>query len=84
MEDLILVVYIGIKNVPPPELDNFINRVVDIMESNPNHPLTYYIPVQEQDSRMECLNPRIISKEELISTKKTLEEITKILEELKK
>jgi len=45
---------------------------------------TFYVPIFEGDTRIECINPKLIGEDEYLKVKKILEENQKIVDNLLK
>ena len=73
MEKLILVHYV---NAPKSSCERYSDQLPE--DDNISH---FIIPIIEGESRIECLNPRLVSDEEYQKAKKVLENITNIQKE---
>lgn len=62
MEKLILVVYIYVGNINESELEKFMDRVVQSLRDETRDIIV--IPVRNGETRVECINPKIISEDE--------------------
>lgn len=76
----ILVIYVGVAGVRSEDITDYVNKVAAKIT-----PVTFegeiiYIPVQSNDTHIECVNPKYITEEQLI-IENTLK-IKKLNEEL--
>ena len=74
-ESKILVIYVGVANIRSEDIPSFVEQVSDRIV-----PLTFLgeiiiIPTQTIDSRIECINPKYITDENLINENSILMKI---------
>lgn len=62
-EKLILVHYINIGNLSIDQVEEFINKVRKMTDGVDDN-MSYYIPVRDSESRVECINPKLVDKDE--------------------
>lgn len=80
MENKILVIYIGVAGIRSEDITEYSQKIVaKIMPSTFNGEVIV-IPIQSYDTKIECINPKYITNEELI--KKHTEMMKKLQEEL--
>lgn len=80
MNNNILVIYIGVAGIRSEDISEFVNKVTSKIS-----PVTFEgeiitIPVQSYDTRVECINPRYVTDEDLIAENMSM--IKKLREEL--
>ena len=82
MEKIILVAYINVKDMP-------ISITLEILESarenlgpKDDNILFYVVPVTEHDNKIECLNPKLVSEQDFLEAKKSLDIIQEKLNSL--
>jgi hypothetical protein len=63
---LILVYYIGVINVEPPEIPEYMKKVRDKISIPDFNGHSIFIPVNTYDTKIECINPKYITEKELI------------------
>ncbi len=71
MEKLILVHYV---NAPKSSCERYSEQLPE--DDNISH---YIIPITDGESRIECLNPKLVSEEDYLEAKKVLENIRNIV-----
>lgn len=79
---LILVFYIDVSRIYEGDVPAFMNEVATDLSKNDDGTDKYFIPVYEGDSRLECINPVMISEEEYADVKRKIDEIDKIFKDL--
>jgi len=66
MDKLILVVYGNVGSLSPNEIQEYIAQVNRYVASPTNEYITMVVPVRDQETRIECINPKFITNEEMI------------------
>jgi hypothetical protein len=89
METKILVIYIGIAGIRSEDIEKFVRKVTNKISPTTLQCEIITIPVQDVNTRIECINPKYITDESLINEhteimKKLQEELNCQLEILKK
>lgn len=79
---LILVFYIDVSHVCKEDIPDYMSEVASELSKNDNNTDKYFIPIYEGDSRLECINPVMLSEEEYVSVKQKVNEIDKIFKDL--
>lgn len=77
MENKILVLYVGVALVRTADIPNYVQEVVKRIMPDTFNGEIITIPIQSVDSRIECINPKYITKKELIK------EHTEMIEKLR-
>ena len=84
-DKLILVHYIDTGNMINSEILTFIEKVTKKISSNKDEHLSYIIPIKGE-SRVECINPKLIDKDEykihLKKLKRAEKEFYKVIESM--
>jgi hypothetical protein len=62
----ILVIYVGVANVQPEDISDFCHRVAKKIIPTSFIGEVILLPVQSLDTRIECINPKYITDEELV------------------
>lgn len=77
MDKLILVFYIDIRDFSFfEERDSYINEMSEkIADLNKDENILYYVVPAKAVSRVECLNPKLLSEQEYESVKQQLDEV---------
>lgn len=76
MEHKILVVYVGVAGIRSEDIDSFVHKIVAKVIPSTFEGEIIVMPTQSPDTRIECINPKYITDEELIA------EHTKLMNEL--
>lgn len=79
---LILVFYIDLSRIHKEDIAAYMNEVATDLSKNDDGTDKYFIPIYEGDSRLECINPVMISEEEYTEVKRKIDEIDKIFKDL--
>lgn len=77
----IFVAYIGIQNVRSEDIDYYMHAVLERIKPESFEGEIIGIPIQSIDNRIECINPKYITNEDLISEHTKL--INKLNEQLR-
>ena len=65
MDKLIIAVYLNVRNMTMEEIREFMVRTRDTVSSPTNEYITMVVPVKNKDTRIECLNPKYITGDEI-------------------
>ena len=66
MEHKILVVYVGVAMIRSEDIDNYVHRVASKIIPTTFEGEIIIIPIQDINTRIECINPKYITEPELI------------------
>lgn len=81
----ILIAYINVGGVNDSDLSAFIQEAVDNLKPKEDDSILFYaVPVRGEESRLECINPKLVSEEEFEKARLACEKITEKLKELMK
>jgi hypothetical protein len=80
MENKILVAYVGVRGIRSEDIDTFVHKVVSKIIPTTFEGEIIIIPVQLFDTKIECINPKYITEENLL--KEHTELMKKLNEEL--
>ncbi len=84
-DKLILVAYINIGNINDADVSTFVAETAQNLKPKEDDSILFYvIPVRGEESRLECVNPKLVSEEEYEKAKRACEKITEKLKELTK
>jgi len=89
IEQIILVHYINVGNISMEDVEPFIQKIAIKMRPKPEEQChSYFIPIRNGDTRVECINPKLIGEDEFKKAKDTLdkaqEEFIKVIDEVNK
>lgn len=81
-DKLILVHYINIGNVNRATAQQEMYHYLEMIQGTGNDITHYVLPVKDpQKTKIECINPKLITEEEYVNVKTILDRNTKILNE---
>lgn len=85
MEKIILVFYISIEGMSLTKAEDFLSKIVEKSKTNQeDNIISYYIPIKNGETRIECLNPKLISEEDYTNIKNILDKTKQKLDEFLK
>lgn len=89
IEQIILVHYIDVGNISMADVKPFIEKIAIMMRPKPEEQCySYFVPIRNGDTRVECINPKLIGEDEFKKSKDTLdkaqEEFIKVIDEVNK
>jgi hypothetical protein len=66
MENKILVIYVGVAGIRSEDIDSITHKIVKKIIPETFEGEIIVIPIQSIDTRIECINPKYITEENLI------------------
>jgi hypothetical protein len=83
MEKIILVHYINIGNIDGNDVSKIMEDVVNkFSPKEEDNIISYWIPVREGETRVECINPKLVSQEDFTEAKQVLDRNQKIVNDI--
>ena len=83
MEKIILVHYINIGNINANDVSKIMEDVVKkFLPKDEDNIISYWIPVREGESRVECINPKLVSQEDFTKAKRILDRNQEIVNDI--
>jgi len=83
MEKIILVHYITIGNMATNDVSRFMKEMVERFKLNgEDNIISYFIPIRDGDTRIECINPKLVSEEDYKQAIEVLDRNQKIVDEI--
>ena len=83
MEKIILVHYINIGNMDYNDVNKFMEEIAEKFSlKEEDNIISYWIPVNNGETRVECINPKLISEEDYLEAKKVLDRNQEIVNEI--
>lgn len=83
MEKIILVYYINMYNVDNEKIEYYLGLVKEKIFLQDDSIIQYFIPIRNGETRVECINPKLVSEEDYKEVKelldKTKEKLNKII-----
>lgn len=81
MEKIILVFYLKIGNMSEENAVSIIEKFRLELEREENI-IYYIIPIRDGETKVECINPKLVSEEDYQQAKKVLENNQKVVNEI--
>ena len=83
MEKIILVHYINIANMNYNDVNKFMEEVVvKFSPKEEDNIISYWIPVNNGETRVECINPKLVSEEDYLEAKIVLDRNQEVVNEI--
>jgi hypothetical protein len=83
MEKIILVHYINIGNIDGNDVSKIMEDVVKkFSPKEEDNIISYWIPVREGETRVECINPKLVSQEDFTEAKRVLDRNQEIVNDI--
>lgn len=84
-DKLILVAYINVGGIHDADVSAFLTETANNLKPKEDDSILFYvIPVRGEESRLECVNPKLVSEEEYEKAHQACEKIAEKLKELTK
>ena len=81
----ILVVYINVGDLKTHDLEEYMESLRnEFLRDDPSEILHYFIPTREGETRIDCVNPKLITTDDYQKVQKVLDENQKIVNDLLK
>jgi hypothetical protein len=73
-EKIILIHYINVGNIDGNNVSEMMEDVVNKFSlKEEDNIISYWIPVREGETRVECINPKLVSQEDFTEAKRVLD-----------
>ena len=73
-EKIILIHYINVGNIDDNDVSEMMKNVVNkFSPKEEDNIISYWIPVREGETRVECINPKLVSEEDFTEAKRVLD-----------
>jgi hypothetical protein len=73
-EKIILIHYINVGNIDGNNVSEMMENVVNKFSlKEEDNIISYWIPVREGETRVECINPKLVSEEDFTEAKRVLD-----------
>jgi hypothetical protein len=73
-EKIILIHYINLGNIDSNDVSEMMENVVNkFSPKEEDNIISYWIPVREGETRVECINPKLVSEEDFTEAKRVLD-----------
>ena len=85
MDKIIIVHYIWVGNAAMDEVEKILIRLKNNFQHHEeDNIISYWIPIKEGDSRVECINPKLVSEEDFNQAKLALDKAQLKIDEIVK
>jgi hypothetical protein len=82
-EKIILVHYINVGNINSNDVAEIMKDIVNKFSlKEEDNIISYWIPVREGDTRVECINPKLVSEEDFVEAKRVLDRNLEIVNDI--
>jgi hypothetical protein len=82
MEKIILVHYIYTGNLEFNDVSKFMENIVEKYSSKEENIISYWIPINDGETRVECINPKLVSEEDFKEAKMVLDRNQKVVNDI--
>ena len=73
-EKIILIHYINVGNIDDNDVSEMMKKVVNkFSPKEEDNIISYWIPVREGETKVECINPKLVSEEDFTEAKRVLD-----------
>ena len=73
-EKIILIHYINVGNIDGNDVSKMMEEVINKLSlKEEDNIISYWIPVREGETRVECINPKLVSEEDFTEAKRVLD-----------
>ena len=72
-EKIILIHYLYVGGLTEKEVEHFMEKAAVNLTPKENNILSYFFPIKTGETRVECINPKLVSEEDFIEAKKVLD-----------
>jgi hypothetical protein len=82
-EKIILIHYINVGNIDGNDVSEMMGNVVNkFSPKEEDNIISYWIPVREGETRVECINPKLVSEEDFTEAKRVLDRNQEIVNDI--
>jgi len=81
MENIIIVHYVGVGNLPEYQVRELMSSYLKLIKNDEEGVTHYMIPSNCRNTRIECINPRLVSKKDYSDAKAALDKAKAAAEE---
>ena len=73
-EKIILIHYINVSNIDSNDVSKIMEEIINkFSPKEEDNIISYWIPVREGETRVECINPKLVSEEDFTEAKRVLD-----------
>jgi hypothetical protein len=84
MDKIIIVHYVWVGNAAIEQVEKTLGRLKNNFQHLEDNIISYWIPIKEGDSRVECINPKLVSEEDFNQAKLALDKAQLKIDEIVK
>ena len=84
MDKIIIVHYVWVGNAAIEQVEETLDRLKNNFQHLEDNIIGYWIPIKEGDSRVECINPKLVSEEDFNQAKLALDKAQIKIDEIVK
>jgi hypothetical protein len=84
MDKIIIVHYVWVGNAAIEQVEKTLDRLKNNFQHLEDNIISYWIPIKEGDSRVECINPKLVSEEDFNQAKLALDKAQIKIDEIVK
>jgi hypothetical protein len=83
MDKIILIYYINVGNINQKDVPLFMENVVKkFSPKEEDSIISYFIPIRDGETRVECINPKLVSPEDFTQAKRVLDRNQEIVNDI--
>lgn len=79
MEKIILVYYVNVGHMDYNDVSQHLKTISETFKDE--NMVQYFVPIKEGETRIDCLNPKLVTKEEYNNVKELLDKNQKLVNE---
>jgi hypothetical protein len=88
LQPLVFVFYINVGNLDNHHVAEYMEKIFNVLKNSENNFVNYFIPVRDQETKVECINPVQVNKKVYSKVIQQLEEyntkLNNFIEEINK
>jgi hypothetical protein len=84
MDKIIIVHYVWVGNAAIEQVEKTLDRLKNNFQHLEDNIISYWIPIKDGDSRVECINPKLVSEEDFNQAKLALDKAQLKIDEIVK
>lgn len=81
MENMIIVFYVAVGKMRGEKLAKYMRLVAECLTLKEPNVISYFIPVTKGDTRVECINPKLLTEDEYAAAKSGMDRARRAVDE---
>lgn len=73
MDKIILVHYVAVGHKSPSKTREYIQHYMEVFDSKDDGIISYIIPTRDENTRLECINPKLVTPAEFDDARRILD-----------